>query len=590
MLTLFSIPKAFDGQFGVIQWNALRSWIALGGGIQVVLVGDEPGVAEAAREVGAAHVAGVARSERGTPRIDDAFAKADALAEHPLRCFVNADVLLLDDLLPAAGAVCAVFDRFLVVGASRDLDLTEELRLDVDGRAELRRRALAEGRSRGATAIDYFVFTAGLFDPIPPFVVGRARFDNWLVWRARERGPVVDATQAVTPVHQRHDYAHIAGGFEEAHFGIEALRNEELAGGSHRIYTIFDASHRLRADGVVCRHFGSSFRARETVRKAAWKLGQRWPAGRRASPAFPSQPPSPAGVEATENSTDAVPLVTRMKRRATGMTVFRPLVNILIVSRYGTSIRWLLTRPRFLFSNRELSNFTYDLDNETELVHFVSDTLQRSLEEIAAYAGELTSDQELVDAIVAEDERHSVRPRFARRLGWYCIVRAMRPRFVVETGTHDGLGTSVLARAVERNGDEGFPGTVMTFDTNENAGRLVPRRLRHLVEFHTGDSRATLDEALSGREIGCFLHDSLHTYEHERFELETALRHAASAFVLISDNAHASSALSDVCQNIGATYSFFREQPKNHFYPGAGIGVCIAADHAEAKDARLAGR
>jgi hypothetical protein len=274
VLTLFSIPKAFGGHVGVIQRNAIRSWIALGPDVQVVLVGDEPGVADAATELGTLHVSGVAVSERGTPLIDDAFARVDDVAEHPLRCFVNADVLLLDDLLPAVDSIRAAFDRFLIVGETRDLDVVDDLRLDREGRDELRRRALAEGRSRGPTAIDYFVFTAGLFDPVPPFVVGRARFDNWLVWRARERGPVVDATRAVVAVHQRHDYAHVQGGFEEAHFGGEARRNEELAGGSARIYTIFDASHRLQPGGTVRRHIGSTFRVRERARKAAWKLAQ----------------------------------------------------------------------------------------------------------------------------------------------------------------------------------------------------------------------------------------------------------------------------------------------------------------------------
>ncbi len=49
MLTLFSIPKAFDGHLGTIQRNAVRSWTSLGPGVQVVLVGDEPGVAAGAR-------------------------------------------------------------------------------------------------------------------------------------------------------------------------------------------------------------------------------------------------------------------------------------------------------------------------------------------------------------------------------------------------------------------------------------------------------------------------------------------------------------------------------------------------------------
>jgi hypothetical protein len=276
VLTVFSIPKAFGGHFGVIQRNALRSWVALDEAVQVVLVGDEWGVAETAQEFGVMHASEVARSERGTPRIDDAFARVDALAVHPLRCFVNADVLLLDDFLPAMASVRALYDRFLVVGETRDLDIRDELSLGTaTERAALRNQALAEGNSRGATAIDYFVFTAGLFDPVPAFVVGRARFDNWLVWRARRRGPVVDATRAVVPVHQRHDYAHVTGGFEEAHFGGEALRNEELAGGSSRAYTILDASHRLRPDGTVRRHAGATLRFRERARKAAWKLTNR---------------------------------------------------------------------------------------------------------------------------------------------------------------------------------------------------------------------------------------------------------------------------------------------------------------------------
>ena len=272
VLTIFSIPKPFEGHFAVIQRNAVRSWSALDG-VQVVLVGDEPGTADAAAELGVAHVSEVARSEQGTPRVDDAFARVDAIAEHPLRCFVNADVILLDDFLPAVTRVRSTFDRFLVVGATCDLDVRDEVDFATPAeRAALRERVLAEGTSRGATAIDYFVFTAGLFDPVPPFVVGRARFDNWLVWRARQAGPVVDATRAVVPVHQRHDYAHVAGGFEEAHFGPEAARNHALAGGSSRIYTIYDASHVLTAGGTVRRHVGSLLRTRERARKAVWKL------------------------------------------------------------------------------------------------------------------------------------------------------------------------------------------------------------------------------------------------------------------------------------------------------------------------------
>ncbi|HZS24401.1 MAG TPA: hypothetical protein VFA30_05370, partial [Gaiellaceae bacterium] len=131
---------------------------------------------------------------------------------------------------------------------------------------------------RGWAALDYFVFPRGLFDPIPPFLIGRACFDNWLVWRAREREhPVVDATRAVVAVHQSHDYAHVPGGQEEAYYGEEARLNEDMAGGRAHIYSLHDATHRLYTRGRPVPYLLSIGRARERVRvaKASYDVRKR---------------------------------------------------------------------------------------------------------------------------------------------------------------------------------------------------------------------------------------------------------------------------------------------------------------------------
>ena len=121
------------------------------------------------------------------------------------------------------------------------------------------------------TAIDWFVFPAGLFDPVPTFVVGRSSFDNWLIWRGRQRGRVVDATHDVVAIHQPHGYGHIAGGKVAAYYGAEARENLRLAGGKRHLYTLHDASHRLVA-GQLHRNAGAVFRWRDRARKAAYKL------------------------------------------------------------------------------------------------------------------------------------------------------------------------------------------------------------------------------------------------------------------------------------------------------------------------------
>jgi hypothetical protein len=246
VLTLLAVPKPFEGEMGRLQRRSVESWRALG--VQVLLLGD---VAAAARELGVEHVPGLELTSHGTPRLDSALALADGVARFPLRCFVNADVVFNPDLLDAVRATSEQAERFLLVGQ------TEE-----------------RGRRRGAAAMDWFVFPAGLFGDLPPFAIGRACFDNWLVWKARQVGIVVDATHDVRAIHQPHGYEHVEGGMDEAYYGEEAARNLELAGGKGRLYTLHDASHVLR-DGKLRRNLGAPLRWRERVRKALYKLGVR---------------------------------------------------------------------------------------------------------------------------------------------------------------------------------------------------------------------------------------------------------------------------------------------------------------------------
>ena len=70
MLTIFSVPKPFAGDAAVIQRNALASWSRLPGPVQMLLFGDEDGVAAAAAEFGALHIPGVAQNAYGTPLLD----------------------------------------------------------------------------------------------------------------------------------------------------------------------------------------------------------------------------------------------------------------------------------------------------------------------------------------------------------------------------------------------------------------------------------------------------------------------------------------------------------------------------------------
>ena len=82
MITLFAVPKPMEGEFERLQENAVGSWIRLGFGVEILLFGGERGVDAFARRLGLDHTAEVARTEFGTPRVDDLFAQAER-TRHP---------------------------------------------------------------------------------------------------------------------------------------------------------------------------------------------------------------------------------------------------------------------------------------------------------------------------------------------------------------------------------------------------------------------------------------------------------------------------------------------------------------------------
>jgi hypothetical protein len=233
---------------------------------------------------------------------------------------------------------------------------------------------------------------------------------------------------------------------------------------------------------------------------------------------------------------------------------------------------------RYLVRGRELSNVTYEIANELELLQFLGTATDLEIDVVEGLARELHNDdvleRRLEERLRSRSDRES-HAHIGRRIGWYCLARALKPALIVETGTRDGLGSTVLASALLRNQSEGVHGRLLSIDIDPRSGWLIPESLRPLCDLRTGDSKELLPRFLEGCEVGMIIHDSHHTYDYERFEFNVALKHRASTIALISDNAHAASALSDLARELGVEYHFFGERTKGHFYPGGGIGLAV---------------
>jgi len=253
MLTFFTTAKPFLGHNRVIQRNALKSWTLLRPDVEVILFGDDAGAADAALALGIRHEPKVGRNELGSKRLDYMFARAQAIARHELLCYLNCDIILMQDFCRALALVKTAHRQFLMVGRRWDIEVNEPYDFEKnDWETRLRDKVLHRAKQRTADWIDYFAFTRGLYGTdMPPLVIGRVFWDNWLLWKARNSNrPVVDASEGIIAVHQNHDYGYHPQGKPGVFHDEESGLNYKLAGGWRHLQTIADADEVLRKDSL----------------------------------------------------------------------------------------------------------------------------------------------------------------------------------------------------------------------------------------------------------------------------------------------------------------------------------------------------
>ncbi len=252
MLTLFAIPKAFRGHFETIQRNAIRSWTLLAPKPLIILFGDEDGTAQIAKELKIVHISKVSKNGFGTPLLNDIFSQAERKFVGKLGCFVNSDIILMDDFMEFFSKVSGLAKDLLAVGRRWDIDLDKPLEFKPGWRDALREQIGRAGELHPITGTDFFIFSKGLFGEIPPFAIGRPAYDNWLIFRARLSGnPVIDATEHVMAVHQNHDYSHAGEDKRSIWHGKEAEINRSFAGYTKQMFLLSDATHRLENDRLA---------------------------------------------------------------------------------------------------------------------------------------------------------------------------------------------------------------------------------------------------------------------------------------------------------------------------------------------------
>ncbi len=242
------------------------------------------------------------------------------------------------------------------------------------------------------------------------------------------------------------------------------------------------------------------------------------------------------------------------------------------------------TIPGWLFRSRENTNFTYELTSQSEkdLASILAIVTQKPAKEIQGYFDEILFNQKLksqISNLIKESDQSPISDseiRFGRRIGWYALVRALKPRVVVETGLDKGLGACVLSEGLRKNKEEGILGTYIGIDINPEAGFLFKELYPNYGKIMVGTSLTQLDSI--SLPIDLFIHDSDHRSEYESQELQVIELKLSPQSVIVSDNSHVTDELQKFSVKTGRAYLPFSEKPKSHWYPGCGNGFAFRLD------------
>lgn len=238
--TFYTIALPFEGDDLWVQRNSIQSWLRTGSGVEVLLLGDEPGVAEHAQEFGVRHIPDLETTEIGDLSVRSAFWLAREHATGDVLIFMDADVIALPGLLDVLMGL-ALDGPFLAVGFRKALTLIGPLDFTWGWAVRLRGLFKEQGKRRHkglGSGTDFYAYPKcqDLATEMPDFSVGAGHWDGWPMWYALKMGwRLVDITDSVDMIHQNHKHR----GWRR---GPATQRNLNLCDGGKKWAWVHDAT------------------------------------------------------------------------------------------------------------------------------------------------------------------------------------------------------------------------------------------------------------------------------------------------------------------------------------------------------------
>jgi len=233
---------------------------------------------------------------------------------------------------------------------------------------------------------------------------------------------------------------------------------------------------------------------------------------------------------------------------------------------YG--IKWILF-------GKEISNFTYEIKNETELLHIVQIVTGINYEVLKKILSEINFDDNQFKNFLSNDfySNYSKKKIFGRRLLWFLLIRTLKPDLVIESGVVKKLGSAILIYGLFKNYLEGYNNSEfigLDIENKKTSYFNLDNKNFKNYKFYYEDTLSFLSKYDKKKKL-LYISDAAHNYDFETQEYNLIKKNLGAGSIIISDSN--SGSLSDFSILNKKKIIFFHEKVNNFWHNGAITGI-----------------
>ena len=231
---------------------------------------------------------------------------------------------------------------------------------------------------------------------------------------------------------------------------------------------------------------------------------------------------------------------------------FIPFLSNII--NYGTNFNFLASEIDKLSKDNVEWDKVNILKKDLSYLAFIQSLTKEKVTKILTFLSDFARDRQFKKAFKDKLKKFKKKKntddlRF-HAITLYILVRSIKPKLVIETGISSGKSSALILLAMKHNkfgklisidlpeGDKRrLKYSKASFNVkNEEIGMLVPKYLQTKWKIFLGDSKIVLKKLLRSQKPQIFLHDSLHTFDHTKKEIDIILRKKSKNILMLCDN------------------------------------------------------